>query len=79
MHATGRQGHKLAVKLQGGKRTGKAARKEIRATNRAAAASERTAVASEAPQEEVRTTQLHVYLCIHVFECMQVSFYMHVC
>lgn len=46
------QGHKLAVKLQGGKRTGKAARKEARTANRAAAAAERTATASQAPIEE---------------------------
>lgn len=47
------QAHRLAVKLQAGKRTGKAARKEARVANRATAAEQREAAAASAPADEV--------------------------
>lgn len=47
------QAHKLAVKLQAGKRTGKAARKQARAANRTEAAEKREAVVAAAPADEV--------------------------
>ncbi len=48
------QAHRLAVKLQAGKRTGKAARKEARAANRTSAAEQREAAAASAPADDVR-------------------------
>mmetsp|Transcript_15215 Transcript_15215/g.45905 ORF Transcript_15215/g.45905 Transcript_15215/m.45905 type:complete len:114 (-) Transcript_15215:3164-3505(-) len=49
------QAHKLAVKLQAGKRTGKAARKQARAANRTEAAEKREAVVAAAPADEAMT------------------------